>query len=103
MQRNIQKQKINALESRLLKSPQVEREYLGLARDYENAVLKYREIKAKLMEAELAQELERGHKGERFSLIDPPTLPEQPIKPNRLAILFLGFIFSLIERLSAPV
>jgi len=87
--------KISDFEERLLKSPQVEREYRDLSRDYDNAVAKYREVKAKQLEAELAEALERENKGERFSLIEPPLVPEKPSKPNRIAILFLGFIFSL--------
>lgn len=87
--------KISDFEERLLKSPQVEREYRDLSRDYDNAMAKYKEVKAKQLEAELAESLERENKGERFSLIEPPLIPEKPSKPNRLAILFLGFIFSL--------
>lgn len=87
--------KLSDFESRLLKSPQVERKYRDLSRDYENALAKYKEVKAKQLEAELAESLERENKGERFSLIEPPLVPEKPSKPNRIAILFLGFIFSL--------
>ncbi len=87
--------KLDDYEARLIKSPQVEREYRDLTRDYDNAMGKYKEVKAKQLEAELAEALERENKGERFSLIEPPLLPEKPSKPNRLAILFLGFIFSL--------
>jgi uncharacterized protein involved in exopolysaccharide biosynthesis len=87
--------KIRDFETKLLKSPQVEREYRDLTRDYDNAVKKYQEVKAKQLEAELAESLERENKGERFSLIEPPLLPEKPSKPNRLAIFFLGFIFSI--------
>ena len=89
------KAKIADFEQRLLNSPRVEREYRDLTRDYDNALAKYREVKAKQQEAELAEALERERKGERFSLIEPPQLPEKPAKPNRLAILFLGFVFSI--------
>jgi len=89
------KEKLDDFEARLIKSPQVEREFRDLSRDYDNAMGKYKEVKAKQLEAELAEALERENKGERFSLIEPPLLPEKPSKPNRLAILFLGFIFSL--------
>jgi uncharacterized protein involved in exopolysaccharide biosynthesis len=82
-------------ETRLEQTPQVEREYLDLGRDHENSVLRYREIKAKLMEAEVAQELEKGAKAERFSLIDPPQYPEKPRSPNRPAILLVGFVAAL--------
>lgn len=46
------------------------------------------------MEAELTEALEKESKGERFSLIEFPLLPETPIKPNRLAILLLGIVLS---------
>ncbi|MCG7889642.1 MAG: lipopolysaccharide biosynthesis protein [Candidatus Thiodiazotropha endolucinida] len=88
------KGKIKDFEDRLMQSPQVEREYRNLTRDYENALDKYQEVKAKQLEAQLAESLERERKGERFSLIEPPQLPEKPDKPNRIAILFLGFMFS---------
>ncbi len=82
-------------EKRLEQTPQVEREYLDLSRNHENAVLRYREIKAKLMEAQVAQELEKGAKAERFSLIDPPQYPEKPRSPNRPAILLVGMVAAL--------
>jgi len=87
--------KIADFEKRLMTSPQVEREYRNLTRDYDNALAKYQEVKAKQLEAELAESLERERKGDRFSLIEPPQFPEEPASPNRVAILFLGFLFSL--------
>ncbi len=89
------KKKMADFEERLLKSPQVEREYRELSREYENVTAKYQEIRAKQLQADMAEALERDKKGERFSLIEPPAVPEKPAKPNRMAILFLGFIFSL--------
>ena len=89
------KAKMASYESRLEKSPQVEREYLDLNRDRENSLRRYQEIKAKLMEAEVGQQMEKDSKGERFSLIDPAQLPEKPYSPNRPAILLLGLILSL--------
>lgn len=32
---------------------------------------------------------------ERFSLLEPPILPDQPFKPNRMKILAMGFFFAL--------
>ena len=81
-------------EERVLRIPENEREYLTLRRDYDNAYSKYRDVKAKQLEAQLAESLETERKGERFSLIEPPQLPLAPIRPNRLAILFIGFVFA---------
>ena len=89
------KNKQAKLEDNLRKAPQAEREYLGLKRDYENAVVRYQETRAKQMQADVAKLLESESRGEKFTLIDPPALPEKPISPNRPAILFLGFILAL--------
>ncbi len=88
-------QRISNLEKTLYEAPQVEREYLILKRDYENAIKRYQETKAKQMQADVAKQLESESKGERFTLIDPAVLPEEPVSPNRPAIIFLGFILSL--------
>jgi polysaccharide biosynthesis transport protein len=75
-------------------TPVVEREYRELARDYENAQLRYQEVRAKQNEAQLAQNLETNRKGERFTLIEPPLPPEEPVSPNRLAVFIIGLILS---------
>ena len=93
--RNELKIKLADYEKKMIQTPEVEREYLTLNRDYENSVRKYQDIKAKQLEAEVGQELEKERKGERFSLIDPPQLPEEPIKPNRPGIIILGFLLSI--------
>jgi uncharacterized protein involved in exopolysaccharide biosynthesis len=82
-------------------SPVIEQEYRELARDYDNAQLKYREIRAKQMEAQVAQNLEANRKGERFTLIEPPLAPEEPVSPNRPLILILGALLSLIAAAGA--
>lgn len=76
----------------LMKIPEAEAEYRKLAREYENSVSKYQEISAKQMEARLSQNLEAERKGERFTLIEPPLMPEEPHSPNRTAIFFIGFL-----------
>lgn len=87
--------KLGELEERLAQAPQIEREYSALVRDLEGAQLKYREVRQKQMEATLAKNLETERKGERFTLIEPPFVPQQPVSPNRLAILLLGAIVAL--------
>jgi len=82
-------------EKRLAQTPEVERVYLDMKRDYDNSVKRYQETKSKEMEAEIGQQLEKERKGERFSLIEPPALPEKPVRPNRPAIVILGFILSM--------
>lgn len=87
--------KIADFEKHLSAAPQVEREYRALTRDYDIATAKYQEVQAKRQEAELARSLETGQKGERFTLIEPAVIPEEPDRPNRLAIGFLGVVLAI--------
>ncbi|THB73084.1 MAG: lipopolysaccharide biosynthesis protein, partial [Gammaproteobacteria bacterium] len=96
-------EKYQEYEQRIIEMPIVEKDYRALLRNYEQAVVKHRDIKARLMEAKLGQSLEEGRKGERFELIEPPMLPEKPLKPNRKAILALGFFLSIGAALGMAV
>jgi hypothetical protein len=49
----------------------------------------------KRMTAQVAENLEGGQKAERFTVLDAPTLPETPIRPNRKKLLAMSFILAL--------
>jgi polysaccharide biosynthesis transport protein len=87
--------KAGEYQSNITLTPQVEKQYRDLSRDYDNARLKYAEIRSKQQEAKTAQDLEADRKGERFTLIDPPLPAEEPYSPNRPLILAIGFVLSL--------
>jgi len=89
------KDKLADYENRIVSTPKIERTYVALTRDYKNAVAKYQEMVAKQTSAKLAEELEKGSKGERFSLIEPPLTPEKPFKPNRKVLIVLGLMLAL--------
>lgn len=95
--------RLTDFERRLTLSPEVERQYAALARDYENARVKYQEVRAKQMEAQVSQNLEAERKGERFTLIDPALPPERPVSPNRPLILILGLVLSLVAAAAAAL
>ncbi len=92
--------RIAELERRQSSAPEVEKDYAALQRDLAGEQLKYNEVRQKLLEAQLAQNLETERKGERFTLIEPPLPPQQPVQPNRPAILLLGFVFALAAALA---
>lgn len=93
--RTLLQERLEAYESRLLTGPAIEDKYRDLQRDYENASLKFREVKAKQLEAQLSSALESEQKGEKFTLIEPPLMPEKPVKPNRIIIGLMGVLLSL--------
>jgi uncharacterized protein involved in exopolysaccharide biosynthesis len=88
------KKRMAELEQRIVQTPQVERGLQSLTRDHENALKKYEEIKAKQLQAQVAENLEEGRKAERFLLLEPPLLPDKPIKPNRKKMLATGFVMA---------
>ena len=89
------REKLAIYEKRVLETPRVEQKWLFMRRDYDGAVKKYYEIKQKQLQAKISEQLEQENKGERFSLLDPPNLPSQPIRPNRMGILLLGTVLSM--------
>jgi uncharacterized protein involved in exopolysaccharide biosynthesis len=95
--------KLEDYERRLAQTPGVERTYRELARELELAQLKYQEIRSKQTEVQVSQNLETEHKGERFTMIEPPLPPEKPISPNRVLILCLGLVLSLGGGLLAAI
>ena len=93
--RTVVKQRLQDYAARLERTPEMEPDYLFLTRDRDTSGQKYQDIRSRLLEAKVSEGLEVQRKGERFSLIDPPSLPEKPDKPNRPAIVLLGFILAL--------
>lgn len=91
--------KLAEYDAKLQQTPEVERQYFAMTREWENAALRHRDLKAKLMEAQIGEQLERKSKGERFSVVEPPQLPEKPIKPNRPVIAILGLALALAAAL----
>src|SRR5262249_58706286 len=87
--------KQRAYDARLLQIPEIEREYRDLTRDYDNAQTRYRDVRAKQMQAEVAVELEKDRKGERFTLSEQANLPEKPFSPDRPRIMLIGLVASL--------
>ena len=92
---------LNDYEKRIFETPIVENKYKALARDYDNATAKYRELKDKELEARLAEEIEAGDSGEQFVLAGRAHLPVLPESPNRIGIGLIGFLFGGIFGLGA--
>ena len=88
-------EKIAEYEERLLQTPKIEQEYRMIVRELEQTSVNYQNTKAKQITAEVGQAMEKERKGEKFTLIDPAVLPEEPISPNRPAIIFLSLVLAL--------
>jgi polysaccharide biosynthesis transport protein len=82
-------------QTRVEATPRVEESYKALLIERDNLQAKFNDLMRKMMEARVAQGLEKEQKGERFTLIDPARLPEKPTKPNRLAIALIGIVLGI--------
>ena len=67
-------------------------EYGELTRNRDVLQKQFADIQAKLREADIARNLETEQKGERFTQIRAPSVPQRPFSPNRLGIILLGMI-----------
>jgi uncharacterized protein involved in exopolysaccharide biosynthesis len=86
---------VDDLQRRLAASPAVERDFDALMTQLNNEQIQYREVRQKQMDAKISQNMEDEQKGERFTLIDPPLVPEQPTSPNRHLLMLLGVMMAL--------
>lgn len=94
-QREALKEKLRMFNVRLEETPKLEQEYLALQRDYTNSTSKYQEVMNKILESRISEGMEEHQKGEKFTLIDPASYPEKPVKPKRWLIILAGFILSM--------
>lgn len=85
----------NSIQTKVSRLPQREQEMIAITRDYDNLRRSYDDLVKKKLEAAMSQNLEERQKGEQFQLLDPPTLPTVPFKPDRTKILAVAFFAAL--------
>ena len=78
----------------LAETPTSEKELATLTRDYENAQLRYRDMKEKKMGADMDQQMVQDRMGQRLIVIDPPKLPLRT-QPARILLLMAAFLLAL--------
>jgi succinoglycan biosynthesis transport protein ExoP len=96
-------QKIATVRSRVEATPRTEQELTNLARDYGKLNDNYLALLSKQLEAQMAGRLERRWKGDRFRMLDPANLPEEPYFPNPFLIIGLGTVAGLFVGLGGAV
>jgi uncharacterized protein involved in exopolysaccharide biosynthesis len=83
-------QRIRTLQRRVTITPLREQQLTELSRDYAVAERQYDSLLQKRHESQIAADLEKRQQGERFRIIDPPSLPSIAYKPDRLRLNLLG-------------
>ncbi len=94
-QRELHLSEISEAQENLRRMPAVELEYHSLVRALEGANQDYRSVKQRQLTAQLGATLEEERRAERFSVVEPASLPAKPAKPNRPLILGAGLVLAL--------
>jgi len=89
------KTKIDDYQARLNQEPVREQQLADLTRGYDQSKATYDELLRKKNQSAMATSMELLQQGERFRIIDPPSLPTKPSFPNRLKFCGLGLIVGL--------
>ncbi len=94
------KERINEYQGRLNLQPSTEQELAEMTRGYDQSKANFDDLLKKKNESVMATSMEQMQQGERFTILDPPTLPTTPDFPNRLKFcgigLGLGLVFGAI-------
>jgi uncharacterized protein involved in exopolysaccharide biosynthesis len=89
------KAKVNDYQARLNQEPVREQQLADLTRGYDQSKANYDELLKKKNESAMATSMELLQQGERFRIIDPPSLPLKPEFPNRLKFCGMGLAVGL--------
>ena len=89
------RRQIDEVRGRLSLTPVREQQLAEVTRNYQNSRENYQSLLDKEMQSELATNLEKRQEGEQFRIIDPPSFPDKPYKPNRPMIIFGGWLLAL--------
>jgi polysaccharide chain length determinant protein (PEP-CTERM system associated) len=84
------KTKVVDYQARLNQEPVREQQLSDLTRGYEQSKANYDELLKKKNESAMATSMELLQQGERFRIIDAPSLPAKPDFPNRLKFCGIG-------------
>jgi polysaccharide chain length determinant protein (PEP-CTERM system associated) len=83
--------KIGEYQTRLNQEPASEQQLADLTRGYEQSKANYDDLLKKENESSMATSMEQLQQGERFTILDPPSLPVKPAFPNRFKMCGMGF------------
>jgi polysaccharide chain length determinant protein (PEP-CTERM system associated) len=90
------KANITQYQARLNQEPVREQQLADLTRGYDQSKANYDELLKKKNQSQMATSMERLQQGERFRILDPPSLPVKPDFPNRLKFCGIGLGVGLL-------
>ncbi|MDD4615873.1 MAG: hypothetical protein PHW76_01980 [Alphaproteobacteria bacterium] len=99
-QRSELQAQIDKYQKALIQNPEAQQKLASLTRDYENAQIRYRELKAKQLVADMSEQMQKDQRGGNLTLINPPELPIKT-SPSRSVLALGGLMASIVLGLAA--
>jgi polysaccharide biosynthesis transport protein len=96
-------QNLDGLQGHIEKLPMREQQLAAVTRDYETTKAAYQSLLDKKLAADVAADMEKRQKAERFVLLEAAHVPEKPIKPKRQLLAGGGCLFSLALSMALAV
>lgn len=87
--------RIGEYQARLNAEPVTEQQLAELTRGYDQSKANYDDLLKKKTASAMATSMEQMLQGERFTMLDPPSLPTKPDFPNRIKFCGMGIAVGL--------
>ena len=95
--------KMSGLEGRVVAAPEVERDYQAVTRDLAGARAKYDELLKRQMDAEVSEAAIAGGTADKFQVKSSPKIPDDPAKPQRIAIMIIAVVLAMIASITSVI
>jgi uncharacterized protein involved in exopolysaccharide biosynthesis len=73
-----------------------EQQLAAITRDYDTSRKNYQSLLDKKLAADVATDMEKWQKAERFVMLDQAGIPERPVRPRRVVLGTAGSLLSLL-------
>lgn len=87
---------IGDYQNRVEAAPIAEQELTSLQRDYDAEKTRYADLNTRFNNARMAEDLARKQGGERFSVLYPANLPDEPFEPQPLKIMAMAIVAGFV-------
>ncbi len=102
-QRSQTQERLDALSDGIDKTPAVAIALEDMNRRYASLQNQYEQAEARLSKAQTGDQIETRSRGQRIVVIEQPSIPSQPTKPNRTLIAGGGTFFGILAGLALVV
>jgi len=95
MQRSRLLSELGSLQARIARLPVREQQLITVTRDYEISKASYQSMLDKKLASDVAANMEKQQKAEKFVMLEEAREPEKPVRPKRALLSALSVLFGL--------